>query len=62
MTEEQRKHSLRVSQAKYQRKLKSFLLRFRKKEDADVIVRLQSVENITDYIRGLVRTDIKDKK
>lgn len=54
VTEAQKKAMLR-----YNRKTKSYLLRLRLREDADVINRIESVSNKCDYLRALVRRDIR---
>ena len=42
----------------YARTTKSFKIQFRKREDADVIEKMQSVSAKTDYVRKLIRKDI----
>lgn len=59
MTEDERKVALRKSQSKYLKKLKTYIIRYRIDQDADVIERLNGVENVTDYIRKLVRRDAR---
>ena len=58
MTEEERRESLRKSQRKYQEGLRTYILRFRREKDADVIERLDSQANLTGYVRELVRGDL----
>lgn len=48
------------AKAKYDRKTKELVLRFRLNQDRDVIQRLDEVPNKTEYVRSLVRQDIKD--
>lgn len=43
---------------RYARKTVQFIVRLRKDADADVIARLESVPNKTEYVRRLVRKDI----
>ena len=43
----------------YARTTKAFKLQFRKEKDADVIEKLNSVPAKTDYVRNLIREDIK---
>ena len=43
---------------RYARKTVQFIVRLRKDADADVIARLESAPNKTEYIRRLVRRDI----
>ncbi len=38
---------------------KPYMIRFHKVNDADVIAQLERQENKTDYIRQLIRADIK---
>lgn len=44
----------------YARTTKSFKIQFRKREDADVIEKMQSVSAKTDYVRKLIRKDIEE--
>lgn len=46
----------------YARTTKSFKLQFRKKADADVIEKLNSVSAKTAYVRDLIRKDIEKSK
>ena len=46
----------------YARTTKAFKLQFRKKDDADVIEKLNSVPAKTDYVRKLIRKDIEESK
>ena len=46
----------------YARTTKSFKIQFRKREDADVIEKMQSVSAKTDYVRKLIRKDIESEK
>lgn len=49
-----------AANVKYQKKaLRLFSFRFHKVNDADVIAHLELQENLTDYIRQLVRGEIK---
>lgn len=48
--------------AKYQKKLKQFHCVFHLEKDADVIYRLEHVENKNGYVRDLVRRDIEKSK
>jgi hypothetical protein len=52
------KESLRRSQRKYQSKCKTYILRFRRDKDKDIIDRLERAQNKTDYVRQLVQDDI----
>ncbi len=45
-----------------QENLKQFAIAFNKKNDSDVIKRLEEVPNRADYIRQLVRSDIEKNK
>lgn len=44
---------------RYARKTMQVIVRLRKDADADIIARLSSVPNKTEYIRWLVRRDIR---
>ena len=58
-TEEEKKNAKKLSIEKYRKKsCKIVQLRFFKKRDKDVIEKLDSVENKTDYIRQLILNDI----
>ena len=46
----------------YARTTKQYKLQFRKKEDADVIGKMESVSAKTDYVRNLIRKDIEQSK
>ncbi len=54
-----RREVLKRSQDKYRKKLKTYILRYRIDQDADVIERINMADNVTDYIRNLVREDIR---
>ena len=43
-------------------KTTQFAFRFRNEADADVIAKLMSVAAKTDYVRGLVRRDVRGEK
>lgn len=43
----------------YARTTKAFKVQFRKEADADVIEKINSVSSKTDYVRNLIRDDIK---
>lgn len=44
----------------YDKKTKELVLRFRLNQDGDVIQRLDEVPNKTEFIRELVRRDIRE--
>lgn len=48
------------AQKKYDKKTRKFNLRFNPDNDSDVISALETQDNITDYIRSLIRADIKN--
>ncbi len=48
------------AKAKYDRKTKELVLRFRLNQDRDVIQRLDEVPNKTEFIRELIRCDIQE--
>lgn len=58
MTDSKRE-SVRKAQKKYQKKLKTYILRFRMEQDADVIERLEHVGSKTGYVRQLIESDIR---
>lgn len=45
---------------RYDKKTKELVLRFRLNQDGDVIQRLDEVPNKTEFIRELVRRDIRE--
>lgn len=47
------------AKAKYDRFTKEFVFRFRLRHDADVIERLTAVPNKTEYLRRLIRADMR---
>lgn len=57
--DEERRDALRRAQKRYQSKLRTYILRFRLDEDADIIERLEHEENKTEFLRRLVRRDIR---
>lgn len=44
----------------YDKKTRQTVFRWRLKADADIIERLDSVVEKTEYVRGLIRRDIKE--
>lgn len=44
---------------KYAEKLHTTILRFNMEKDADIVAMLSEQPNKTEYIRGLIRKDIK---
>lgn len=44
---------------RWDKKTTTFFFRLRNEEDADIIERLKSVSQRTDYLRELVRKDVK---
>ena len=65
ITDHRRERGRMVSEAqkraksKYDAKTVQYVVRLRLESDADVIQRLRRVQNKTDYLRKLVREDIK---
>lgn len=53
-----RTEAQKKAQAKYMQTLRTFVFRFNKGKDADVIAKLEAQGNKSDYIRGLVVKDI----
>ena len=59
-TEEEKKRAVLDNVNRYHKKTyTAFSIKFHNINDADIIERLKSVENTADYIRQLVRNDIK---
>lgn len=48
------------AKARYDKTTKALVLRFRRGADADIVERLESVPQKTEYLRKLIRQDIKD--
>ena len=59
MATEAQKRAFKAYYAKTKEMKRCVMLRFDRKDDADVLERLDAVPNKTDYIRGLVRGDCK---
>lgn len=58
----QAKKAKRAVQSAYKKRAyKMYAIRYHVKNDADVISRLESVDNKADYIRRLIREDIERK-
>lgn len=59
-SEEEKKRAILDKNARYHKKaFTSFTIKYHNINDEDVIAKLKGSENITDYIRQLVRNDIK---
>lgn len=58
MATEAQKRANRKYYEKSKKFFKAVLLRFSREQDADVLAKLDSVPNKTDYVRKLVRKDI----
>lgn len=59
-TEKERRLAISRSNEKYRKKhMKRIAFYLRNEEDADVIAKLESVSNKVDYIRSLIREDMK---
>lgn len=52
--------SQKRAKRRYDLKTRELVLRFRLNQDMDVIQRLDEVPNKTEYVRTLVRRDIKE--
>lgn len=52
--------SQRRAKARYDAKTVQYVFRLRLESDADVIARLRSIPNKTEYLRRLVRADMKE--
>jgi hypothetical protein len=48
------------AKARYDKTTKAIVLRLRRGADADIIERLESVPQKTEYLRRLIRHDIQD--
>lgn len=48
------------AKARYDSTTRQFFMRLRVASDADIISKLDSVENKTEFIRGLIRDYIRD--
>ena len=48
------------AKARYDKTTKAIVLRLRRGADADIIERLESVPQKTEYLRRLIRQDIQD--
>lgn len=61
LTEHERKQRQKLAKAKYDRlRTKQYVMRLRIGADADVIKKLDSVPSKTEFIRELVRRDIRE--
>ena len=61
LTEQERRERQKLSRRKYDStKTKQYVMRLRLGADADVIERLDSVSSKTEFIRELVRRDIRE--
>jgi len=58
LTEQERRQRQKLAKAKYDRKTVQYIFRLRFDKDADVIQRLRSLPNKTEYLRKLVREDM----
>ena len=50
------------AKAKYDRKTTQYVFRFRNEADADVIERLNGIVGKTEYVRNLIRKDVRGDK
>lgn len=56
-----RSEALNRAQAKYLKRIKNFHLTYHIENDADIIAALEAQKNKNDYIRKLIREDIRRK-
>lgn len=57
------KDSLKKAQKKYrEERAKLFTFRFNRETDADIIAALEAKDNMQEYIRNLIRADIRRSK
>lgn len=61
MSNDKRTESLKKAQKRYYGKCRTYILRFRLDNDADVIARIESMPNKAGYVRALVREDIRKR-
>lgn len=54
--------SQKRAKARYDAKTVQYVFRLRLESDADVIARLRSIPNKTEYLRKLVRADMSSEK
>lgn len=54
-----RTEAMKKAQSNYRRTLREFRFSARKDEDADLIRFLKGKENVQEYLKGLVRADMK---
>lgn len=59
LTEEEKRERHKIAKAKYDRKTVQYVFRFRMGADADIIEQLRTVPAKTDYLRRLIRDDVK---
>lgn len=61
LTEQERRQRQKLAKAKYDRlRTKQYVMRLRIGADADVIERLDSVPSKTEFIRELIRRNIRE--
>lgn len=53
-----RSEALKRAQDKYTAKIRTFAVRLNTEKDAEIVAKLESVDNVTDYIRQLVARDL----
>lgn len=58
LTEAERKQRHKIAKAKYDKKTVQYVFRFRLGADADIVDKLASVPNKTDYLRQIIREDV----
>lgn len=61
MSNDKRTESLKKAQKRYYGKCRTYILRFRLDNDADIIERIESMPNKAGYVRALVREDIRKR-
>lgn len=54
-----RSEALVKAQNRYERKIKTIGIRLNTEKDADILEKLEAIENKTDYIRNLIRKDME---
>lgn len=62
MQSDSKRESVRRAQKKYFGKCRTYIIRLRQDNDADVIERIDSMPSKIGYIRDLVRADIRRQR
>lgn len=60
LTDDERRERHKIAKAKYDAKTRQYVMRLRMGADADIIEKLDSVPSKTEFIRELIRRDIRE--